>query len=152
MSSIFGLWSSYMLEYCWLLALLLSSARYFTGIEGKWTPLPPISPPSSLLHQQIFNPIQLYLPDFNNTQYKVMDLMASEFSNEVQIPFSINLKWVIYFIFIFSVMNTSHIIRRFGGAYNKSLYATGKWKLTSERKIIKQRVQKPSWTIDPLMI
>ena len=46
MSSIFGLRSSYMLEYCWLFALLLGSARYFTGVEGKWTPLPPISPPS----------------------------------------------------------------------------------------------------------
>ena len=32
-----------MLEYCWLFALLLRSARYFTGIEGKWTPFPPIS-------------------------------------------------------------------------------------------------------------
>ena len=48
MSSIFGLRSSYMLEYCWLFALLLRSATYFTGIEGKWTLLPPISPPSSL--------------------------------------------------------------------------------------------------------
>ena len=47
MSSIFGLRSSYMLEYCWLFALLLRSTRYFTGVEGKWTPLPPISPPSS---------------------------------------------------------------------------------------------------------
>ena len=47
MSSIFGLRSSYMLEYRWLFALLLRSARYFTGIEGKWTLLPPISPPSS---------------------------------------------------------------------------------------------------------
>ena len=46
MSSIFGLQSSYMLEYCWLFALLLRSARYFAGVEGKWTPLPPISPPS----------------------------------------------------------------------------------------------------------
>ena len=26
----------------------LRSARYFTGVEGKWTPLPPISLPSSL--------------------------------------------------------------------------------------------------------
>ena len=47
MSSIFGLRSSYMLEYRGLFALLLRSARYFTGVEGKWTPLPPISPPSS---------------------------------------------------------------------------------------------------------
>ena len=47
MSSIFGLQSSYMLEYRWLFALLLRSARCFTGVEGKWTPLPPISPPSS---------------------------------------------------------------------------------------------------------
>ena len=47
MSSIFGLRSSYMLEYRWLFALLLRSARYFTGVEGKWTLLPPISPPSS---------------------------------------------------------------------------------------------------------
>ena len=43
MSSIFGLPSSYMLEYCWLFALLLRSARCFTGIEGKWTLLPSIS-------------------------------------------------------------------------------------------------------------
>ena len=35
MSSIFGLRSSYMLEYRWLFALLLSSARYFTSVEGK---------------------------------------------------------------------------------------------------------------------
>ena len=34
MSSIFGLRSSYMLEYCWLFAQLLRSARYFTGVEG----------------------------------------------------------------------------------------------------------------------
>ena len=47
MSSIFGLRSSYMLEYCWLSALLLRSASCFTGFEGKWTLLPPISPPSS---------------------------------------------------------------------------------------------------------
>ena len=47
MSSIFGLRSSYMLEYCWLFTLLLRAARYFTGVEGKWTPLPPISPPSA---------------------------------------------------------------------------------------------------------
>ena len=33
MSSIFGLRSSYMLEYHWLFALLLRSARYFTGVE-----------------------------------------------------------------------------------------------------------------------
>ena len=45
MSSIFGLWSSYMLEYCWLFALLLRSARYFPGVEGKWTQLPPMLPP-----------------------------------------------------------------------------------------------------------
>ena len=36
-----------MLEYCWLFALFLRSARHFTGAEGKWTPLPPISLPSS---------------------------------------------------------------------------------------------------------
>ena len=48
MSPIFGLWSSYMLEYYWLFALLLRSARYFTGVEGKWTPLPPMLPPSSI--------------------------------------------------------------------------------------------------------
>ena len=36
-----------MLEYCWLFTLLLISARYFTGIEGKWTKLPPILPPTS---------------------------------------------------------------------------------------------------------
>ena len=47
MSSIFGLWSSYMLEYHWLFALLLRSARRFTDAQGKWTLLPPISPPSS---------------------------------------------------------------------------------------------------------
>ena len=45
MSSIFGLRSSYMLEYCWLFTLLLRSAKYFTGIERKWTLLPPIWPP-----------------------------------------------------------------------------------------------------------
>ena len=42
-----GLRFSYMLEYCWLFALFLRSARRFTGAKGKWTPLPPISPPSS---------------------------------------------------------------------------------------------------------
>ena len=47
MSSIFGFRSSYMLEYRWLFALCLRSARRFSGAEGKWTPLPPISPPSS---------------------------------------------------------------------------------------------------------
>ena len=46
MSSMFGLRSSYMLEYHWLFALFLRSARCFTGVEGKWTPLPPISLPS----------------------------------------------------------------------------------------------------------
>ena len=49
MSSIFGLRSSYMLEYRWLFALFLRSARCFTGAEGKWTLLPPISLPSSPL-------------------------------------------------------------------------------------------------------
>ena len=38
-----------MLEYCWLFALLLRSARYFPGVEGKWTPLPPMLPTSCLL-------------------------------------------------------------------------------------------------------
>ena len=47
MSSIFGLWSLYMLEYCWLFALLLRLARYFPGVAGKWIPLPPMLPPSS---------------------------------------------------------------------------------------------------------
>ena len=47
MSSNFGLWSSYMLEYCWLFALLLRSARYLPGAEGKWIPLPPMLSPSS---------------------------------------------------------------------------------------------------------
>ena len=46
MSSIFGLWSSYMLEYCWLFALLLRWAKYFPGVEEKWTLLPPMLPPS----------------------------------------------------------------------------------------------------------
>ena len=46
-SSIFGLRSSYMLEYRWLFTLFLRSARCFTGAERKWTPLPPISLPSS---------------------------------------------------------------------------------------------------------
>ena len=46
-STIFGLRSSYMLEYHWLFTLFLRSARHFTGAEGKWTPLPPISQPSS---------------------------------------------------------------------------------------------------------
>ena len=41
--------SSYMLEYCWLFALFLISARCFTGAEGKWTPLLLISSPSSHL-------------------------------------------------------------------------------------------------------
>ena len=42
-----------MLEYCWLFALLLRSARYFTGVEGKWTLLPPISPPSSPIRSRV---------------------------------------------------------------------------------------------------
>ena len=44
-----------MLEYCWLVALLLISARYFTGIEGYWTPLPLILPPSSGLYILLLN-------------------------------------------------------------------------------------------------
>ena len=47
MSSILGLRSSYMLEYHWLFTLFLRSARHFTGAEGKWTPLPPVSLASS---------------------------------------------------------------------------------------------------------
>ena len=35
MSSIFGLRSSYMLEYCWLFTLLLRSARYFKWHWGE---------------------------------------------------------------------------------------------------------------------
>ena len=53
MSSIFGLRYSYMLEYCWLFALLLSSARCFTGVEGKWTLLPPILPRSQHFSFQV---------------------------------------------------------------------------------------------------
>ena len=64
MSSIFGLWSSYMLEYCWLFALLLRSARYFPGAEGKWIPLPPMLPPSSS-NSLIFIVIQLQLYAFS---------------------------------------------------------------------------------------
>ena len=45
-STIFGLQSSYILEYRWLFALFLRSARCFTGAEGKWTLLSHISPPS----------------------------------------------------------------------------------------------------------
>ena len=37
-----------MLEYHWLFALFLRLARRFTGAEGKWTLLPPISLPSSI--------------------------------------------------------------------------------------------------------
>ena len=42
-----------MLEYCWLFALLLRSARFFTGVEGEQTLLPPISPPSSQIFMDI---------------------------------------------------------------------------------------------------
>ena len=63
MSSIFGIRSSYMLEYCWLFALLLRSARYFPGVEGKWTPLPAISPPSScFLRVFSIRGLRLYFP------------------------------------------------------------------------------------------
>ena len=63
MSSIFGVWSSYMLEYHWLFALLLRSARYFTGVEGKWVPLPPILPPFCLGSYGIPNQlIKVYYP------------------------------------------------------------------------------------------
>ena len=77
MSSIFGLWSSYMLEYCWLFALLLRSARYFTGVEGKWTPLPPMLPPSSELsllfkgHSVAYLPVELQLNTLHMTSYDV---------------------------------------------------------------------------------
>ena len=37
MSSIFGVQSSYMLEYHWLFTLFLRSAGCLTGAEGKWT-------------------------------------------------------------------------------------------------------------------
>ena len=66
MSSIFGLWSSYMLEYCWLFTLLLRSARCFTGVEGKWTLLPPISPPFSPIQvscQEVLNSCFIFLLD-----------------------------------------------------------------------------------------
>ena len=53
MSSIFGLRSSYILEYHWLFSLVLRSARYFTGVEGKWTQLPPISLPSAAAQMPI---------------------------------------------------------------------------------------------------
>ena len=52
-----------MLEYCWLFALLLRSARYFPGAEGKWTPLPAISPPSScFLRVFSIRGLRLYFP------------------------------------------------------------------------------------------
>ena len=35
-----------MLECRWLFSLFLRRARRFTAAEGKWTPLPPILPPS----------------------------------------------------------------------------------------------------------
>ena len=48
-SILFGLLSSQTLGYCWLFALFLSrSGRCFTCAQGKWTLLPPISPPSFL--------------------------------------------------------------------------------------------------------
>ena len=55
-----------MLEYCWLFALLLRSARCFTGVEGKWTLLPPISPPSSprVLHLLFMNCTNLISDEF----------------------------------------------------------------------------------------
>ena len=53
-STIFGLQSSYILEYFWLFAVFLRSARHFTGAEGKWTPLPPILPLSSGPHATYF--------------------------------------------------------------------------------------------------
>ena len=65
MSPIFGLRSSYMLEYCWLFSLVLRSARYFTGIEGKSTLLPPISLPSSCLpHSPSYFNFKCYSPPF----------------------------------------------------------------------------------------
>ena len=72
MSSMFGLRSSYMLEYHWLLALLLRSARCFTTVEGQCTPLRHISPPSSRLLLSFFihssfHPLLFYsffLPSF----------------------------------------------------------------------------------------
>ena len=46
-STIFDLQPSHMLGYCWLVTLFLRrSERCFTHVQGKWTPLPPISPPS----------------------------------------------------------------------------------------------------------
>ena len=81
MSSIFGLRSSYMLEYCWLFALLLRSARYFTGIEGKWTPLPPISPPSCDFHE----PLDFHRPIAALAQWSLCGIhyWLSEDYNEV---------------------------------------------------------------------
>ena len=54
-STIFVLWCSYMLEYHWLFTLFLRLARRFTGAEGKWTPLPPISLPSSSNPKNLFS-------------------------------------------------------------------------------------------------
>ena len=80
-SSIFGLRSSYMLEYCWLFTLLLRSARYFTGIEGKWTPLPPISPPSCDFHE----PLDFHRPIAALAQWSLCGIhyWLSEDYNEV---------------------------------------------------------------------
>ena len=78
MSSSFGLRSSYILEYHWLFALILRSARCFTGVEGKWTLLPHISPPSSKfkIKELLAKPILLLL--LLNLRYSYWSGAAAE--------------------------------------------------------------------------
>lgn len=68
---------------------------------------------------------------------------------KVQMPFIINLGWVIYLVIDLFLMNTSHTIRGFEATYNKSSYAARQWKMKSQRDIRNHRVQKLSWAIDP---
>ena len=85
MSSIFGLWSSYMLEYCWLFALLLRSASYFPGVEGKWTPLPPMLPPSSTHISFSFFIGQSSIP-FDCRLFLCLPILGDPFCLFLQIP------------------------------------------------------------------
>ena len=69
-----------MLEYCWLFALLLRSARYFPGVEGKWIPLPPMLPPSSEVQDSVQSSKYRHTSQTLQVRFQITTLkqMASE--------------------------------------------------------------------------
>ena len=84
-----------MLEYCWLFALLLRSARYFPGAEGKWIPLPPMLPPSSesntiILHVVYMEKAFSYPENekiYRNIQFKCIDQCNNIRFNQLHLIF-----------------------------------------------------------------